>query len=179
MKTIQSVLCILTLSLPTLAVAHSDDTHHRQHGTHVHGEAQASLASIELEVMLTLVVPAGDILGLERAPATTQEAEDITSHLDWLKQARWLDEETARTCQATQRHAFTPLLNSEHSGHADIEVEIHWQCEDTRPRQLDASAFLARYSKIDRIELQWLTQTNHGHSSLNASQPGLRLHSSN
>ena len=174
MKKTHYICCLATaMSCAAQAVwAHSDA--HRQHGAHVHGQAQVTLAALDGEVSLSLSVPAGDILGFERAPQSSAESEQIAAALADFKSANWLQMPAQGQCEVHQATAHTPLTEDDHSGHADIHVDVHWRCESLRGR-VDFAEFFVHYDSIHTIELEWLSASGAGSQTLTAQDSALRL----
>lgn len=141
-------------------------TEHRHHGAHTHGVAEVTLAAIDGEVMVTLQVPAGDILGFERKPADDQEEQHIRQQLSWLESAQWLSLGSTAACQLMESHAHTELLNDDHAGHADIHAELIWQCKNS-PQLTDINVFLfTNYKALVEVQVDWILETRSGRVTL-------------
>lgn len=157
----------------TAAVAHQQ-THH-QHGAHVHGQVKMSIAAVGGELLIEWHTPAGDVFGFEHPLQSPQQTDKIEQELAWLESGGWIDSEALRACELQQVTVHTDLLNDAHTGHADVEVLMHWQCaQNVSLNGLKVSLF-DRYQKLESIHFDWLNETEAGSGVLTTPDQQIRL----
>ncbi len=119
--------------LPGLASAHAE----RQHGPHVHGQAELQLAVEGTTVAVALQAPGMGIVDFERAPATAAETTQLKAATALLQSGRWLLLPAAAGCRLQSGSAsadgFEPHADA-HSGeggghhHAGFQVRLRYNC---------------------------------------------------
>lgn len=126
----------------------------RQHGAHVHGEGQASLAFDGSAWTLSLEMPGFNVVGFEHAPNNDQQQQALSDAMAALEQGAWLSFNSESQCRAEaaraqsmgyastehvshnhdRRHNHDHEHNEDHGhadGHARFEIEVQGVCERT------------------------------------------------
>lgn len=157
---------------PVLAVA-SDTPGHEEHGAHVHGEAQLTLATDGDLLEIMLQSPAGNLLGFEQKPATEAQQSVWQQQQALLKSGRWLQLPAIAQCVLQQQQLDDPWVNT--GQHADISISLSYQCKAAELLNEVTFTLFTQVADLQQIEVQWVSGGQQGAATLSAKQPVLQL----
>ena len=112
--------------------AHDDhDDEHREHGAHVHGAAELTVALIDGQAEIMLETPAFNLVGFEYAPNTDDEKAAVAAATETLETGKWLSLTDAAGCSLASADVDNTMAEGDHDeehhdeeGH-DEEGEEH------------------------------------------------------
>ena len=169
---------MLRLTLPTVGLlgllcftAQAHDHNHDQHHTHnpdahQHGIGRLDLVIENQQLILSLQMPAEDLLGFEHAPRTPEQQEQLTALQATLEQPQKLfalPDAAQCSLQSSELHSslFAEPAQSgddaQATRHADINALYHFNCARIeRLKQIDVSLF-QQFSGSEKLLLQAIT----------------------
>lgn len=154
-----------------------DHSHSHDHGVggHEHGVGQLSMYFDDTDVSLFFHAPAGDLVGYEHYPRDDDEREQLESVLSYLASGSWLEFPQRAECAWVSGNAETNQLDADHSGHADVTVDMSFRCE--RPRNLSQVSvhLFSEYSALERIDAHWIRNTRTDTVELTPENTSFRL----
>ena len=156
--------------------------------SHVHGNAELNIVSMDQQMQVEFVSPAINLLGFEWVPVSDEETallDDVVTH---LLDGEWLIGDALSNCELTTNTIQTPVNavhthdhdadhdHASHEGnveaHSDFHVQYLYDCPAAPPDRLSIVAF-DRYKGIESITVQWIAGQNQGFAKLTPSNPVL------
>jgi hypothetical protein len=158
--------------------------------SHVHGAAELNVAMLGEQLQLEFISPAMNLLGFERAPASTEETTLLQQVTTTLQSGEWLIGNALADCQMTlslfeapeyeadshdhsHEHDADEHDHSEES-HADFHAQYLYDCADSPANSYRITAF-SHFSGLEQITVQWITAARQGLAQLTASNSVLTL----
>ncbi|MFK7862590.1 MAG: DUF2796 domain-containing protein [Pseudohongiellaceae bacterium] len=151
--------------------------------SHVHGIAELNIAMIDQQIQLEFISPAMNLLGFERAPSSAKEKALWEKIISDLQTNRWLLGDAFGDCRKTtlsfEAPDYAETLSHEHhnhegESHGDIRVQYQIDCPNKPAKDLSIAAF-SSFSGLNRINVQWVTESQQGFAVLNPSNIKLTL----
>src|SRR5690554_6648687 len=102
--------------------------------SHLHGQANLQLAFNDNRVDLLFESPAGNLLGFEHEPRTTEQQQTLDSVTSWLK-ATPLINTSESTCTVE-------AANVQHLGHDDGQAHAHTHGEEEHHADIEVTQVL-------------------------------------
>lgn len=164
---------LLFAATPVLAADQSDAPGHEAHGSHVHGEAQLTLATDGDLLEIMLESPAANLLGFEHIPATAAEQQVWQQQQSMLKSGQWLQLPAAAQCVLRQQQLNDPWAKAGH--HADISLSLSYQCKAAELLNEVRFTLFPQAADLQQITVQWVSGGQQGAATLSAKQPVLQL----
>lgn len=164
------LLCLATV--PVLALA-SDTPGHAEHGAHVHGEAQLTLATDGGLLEIMLQSPAANLLGFEQKPATAAQQSVWQQQQALLKSGQWLQLPAIAQCVLQQQQLEDPWAKA--GQHADISISLSYQCNAAELLNEVTFTLFSQVADLQQIDVQWVSGGQQGAATLSAKQPVLQL----
>lgn len=192
----QFFLWLFATAAGLVTAAESADTHsHREHGPHVHGTAQLTLALEGNELAIQLRSPADNVIGFEHPPKNETERYKLQQAVQQLSNASAVfTVRDAAQCQAEPGRVTSGLLSdSSHSDqnvttqtkapdqdhdehdHADFTAAYRWVC--AQPQALGAIdiKIFALFSGFHTIKAEWVSPIGQGAKTLTASDHSVTI----
>ncbi len=143
---------------------------------HIHGQGELLIAQEGTNWHISLVVPAGDILGFEHSPETEEQRQAINKlagKLETNEKVFALNDE----CSLDKVNHNLKTQGEHHHdgehGHHDVEVEYNFTCNSA---SIELSITLFDWiTSIEKIQAQWVVQGGQGQKTLTPNQPTLEL----
>ena len=157
---------------------HEEDGTRREHGAHEHGAAELTIAWSGNALVVDLHSPAYNVVGFEHAPATEAEQERMDSSLEILQEGNLLVLNPEAECTVVEAAVSSELEEEEHAdGEEEVDEEVHseisvsylFECQ--RPEaveSLDAAELFAQFPNFEKIQTQWISDTNQSAKELTA-----------
>ena len=157
--------------------------------SHVHGHAELNVALIGQQLQIEFVSPAMNLLGFERAPGSSEETTLLATATADLRTIEWLLGDALEQCQMSLLAFESPEFEDhshEHGGHEDeeddVDVDSHaefhvqylFDCPARPATEYRVNAF-GRFSGIEEITVQWITEGQQGLAELTSGNPFLIL----
>jgi hypothetical protein len=159
--------CALALPLMAPANVALAQSHH-------HGTAEASLVLSEAGALsLALEIPAGDVLGFERLPATGAEQEAVAGAIAVLSEPLALFSfPAAAGCAVVNAVAE---LEAE-GGHAELAAEYVLQCRDAAALdRIEAGGLFVAFAGVHEVALAALVNGRAVQAEMSGSAPAAGL----
>lgn len=160
----------MTKHLLLAALATTAFSHAAWAQAHHHGLASATLVlTAEGALSLSLEIPAGDILGFERAPQSAAETELVETTIARLSDPAGLFAlDAAADCQVESADVELET----HAGHAELIAHYIYACaKATGLKTIDAEGFLRAYPGVGEVDLSGLIDGKAMHVELHQSSP--------
>lgn len=127
------------------------------------------MLTAEGALSLSLEIPAGDILGFERAPQSADETELVeTTIATFSHPAGLFALDAAADCQVES--ADVELKTD--AGHAELIAEYVYACANAAGlKTIDAEGFLRAYPGVEEVDLSALIDGKAVHVEMNQSSP--------
>lgn len=164
---------LLFAATPIMAAEHSDAAGHEEHGAHVHGEAQLTLATDGGLLEIMLESPAANLLGFEQKPATAARQSVWQQQQTLLKSGQWLQLPAIAQCVLQQQQLNDPWANA--GQHADISISLSYQCKAAELLNEVKVTLFTTAADLQQIDVQWVSGGQQGAATLSAKQPVLQL----
>lgn len=162
--------------------------------SHVHGHAELNVVLAGQQIQIEFVSPAMNLLGFERAPNSPEETDLLVMVTIDLQTSEWLFGDALDDCQLAtlnyeapvfEEHAHEHEHEHEHEhdeeeqvagadSHAEFHVQYRYDCPVSPATEYRVSAF-ERFSGIEEITVQWITERRQGLAELTAGNPLLTL----
>lgn len=197
----------VTAAIPFNATAHDDHEHehheehehhdehehheedhgdgYRDHGAHVHGIAQLTLALEGDRIGIHIASPAANILGFEHRARTDAQQQQVIALQASLNEPASLFTFIGTQCSATETDvdvsSVTRMSDSEadkpssSESHSDIEAHYQFQCKQGSQLQTVNALLLQQFTGIERVEVQWVTDTSQGAQVLTRQASVIKL----
>ncbi|WP_028238725.1 DUF2796 domain-containing protein [Stutzerimonas azotifigens] len=168
---------------------HEHEHEHGALGAHEHGAAELDVALENNELTLALDSPAVNFLGFEHAPGTPEEqgkAADVRMMLE--RPLEWLGLAEAAGCEVIEQSIQGQAIGlghpgygersaqpaAEQDGHSDLEASYRLKCQAPDALDgLDLRALFAKYSGLERLQVQFVGPDGQAGAELTPSQPRL------
>ena len=171
---------VTTLLLSTAAGA--------QHGAHVHGEAQLTIAVGDNELHVEFESPAANLVGFEHAPQNPEQQRALDVAAQQLASADHLLRIHGAQCRLQQVQVAAPYSHTgshvdhtshasreEHSEHSSFRASYLFRCDTLAQLRTVDIALFASFPDIHEIKAQWLTPGQQGAAKLTAQHNELRF----
>jgi hypothetical protein len=182
----------------TPGLAQSDEAGFLDIAAHTHGTATLTVIISGEQVALGFESPAFNLLGFENAPATPEQEAALARAEALLASVENLVSITGARCEVQdvqisrpgqEAHAHGEAEHDDHD-HADTAQESHdhadgrhWEfrvnatlhCIDLPARPALTATVFEHFSGIQTLELLWVTDTQQGAATLNATTPSATL----
>ncbi len=192
----QFLLWLFATASSLVTAAQTADTHpHREHGPHVHGTAQLTLALEGKELAIQLRSPADNVIGFEHPPTNETEQRRLQQAIQQLSNASaiftlrdaalcraepgrvtsGLLSNTSHSEQSVTAQTQAPVQNHDEHEHADFTVAYRWVC--AQPQALGAIdvKLFALFSGFHAINAEWVSPTGQGAKTLTASDHSVTI----
>ncbi|GJM13098.1 MAG: hypothetical protein DHS20C12_15010 [Pseudohongiella sp.] len=164
-------------------------------GSHVHGSAELNVVMVGQRLQLEFISPAMNLLGIERAPRSEAEVALLERVNADLQSSEWLIGDALVNCQMSLEAFDSPQFTAahehdeehEHDGehehhdhaheseaHGDFRVQYLFDCPASPAKEIHITAF-TRFSAIQEINVQWVTETQQGLARLSSNDTRLTL----
>ncbi|MCG8428453.1 MAG: DUF2796 domain-containing protein [Chromatiales bacterium] len=181
----------------TLAASHEE---HRQHASHVHGEAHLDLIQDGPNLHIEITSPAANIMGFEHPPANEDDHRTLKQALHRLEDGKqmfrfseaancnldeakvtspWAEHEEEHDGEHKEEHheehAHKHDEQSEHKEkkHADITAAYHFVCTNTEALQQMTVMIFKEFPATHELHVQFVTSKGQGGIELTSAQPTL------
>ncbi|MBU2872965.1 ZrgA family zinc uptake protein [Marinobacter salexigens] len=153
--------------------------------SHLHGQANLQLAFNDNRVDLLFESPAGNLLGFEHEPRTTEQQQTLDRVTSWLKATPLINtSESTCTVEAAnvQRlghddghaHAHTHT-HGEEEHHADIEVTQVLVCSGLKQAASLVTPISTRFSGVEHLNIEWVGPDGQGATRLESGDQLFKL----
>lgn len=165
----------------------ADDTEHREHGAHLHGEASLDLALESNQLLAELRAPAMNIVGFEHAPRNDEQHRAVEQAAAWLKNGdQWLALPAAAACRLETSRVASSLLDTgdadshDHESHDDevhseFDVHLAFYCANPGELRRVEIRLFEQFPGMERIQLQAITETRQIGGALTAGDAVINL----
>ena len=184
-KATKAALPVLALCTALNSAGHGHNHHdhgldqhhgHGHHHAHVHGLASVTLAQDDKQIWVSMRVPGYDMLGFERQPRNDDEVALIKTTMEKLRQPQsLLALEAEANCEFKSADVDVPLLNKDHQGHADFEVNQQFECKNPEALSKITITLFERYSSIQQVNMQWTLEGKQGSAKVKAADATVKL----
>jgi hypothetical protein len=167
----------------------------------VHGHAELNVVLAGQQIQIEFVSPAMNLLGFERAPASTEETDLLASVTAQLQTGEWLLGDALENCDMSLQLFEAPVFadhsrehheheheedghdehehnEAEHEvgaeAHAEFHVQYLYDCPAPPAREYRVTAF-GRFSGLEEVTVQWIAERRQGLAELTAGNPLLTL----
>lgn len=146
--------------------------------SHQHGHAELQLAINGNEVDLLLISPAGNLLGFEHHPRTSEQQQLADTTIDWLSETPLIDTREA-SCTVYGGTAKFEAAGGTHHGHdhhgddaqhADIEVSQILICPGLDQSIRVTTPLTERFSGLEQLHIVWAGPDGQGAVRLGKAQ---------
>jgi len=154
--------------------------------------------------VIELNSPAMNLLGFEHRANTARDKKTLQQAVEVLRNpSLWLQTNRAASCQLEKSDLDSTLLGEEHHDdghsdahedesegrheddhdehegretHADFELVLHYHCDSPgRLQSLDLSGLFRRFTGIEEIDVQWITESHQSATELNPNNTIISL----
>ncbi len=146
---------------------------YRELGTHAHGVAELLIALSGNDIAIELRSPAFNILGFEYAPKTDAEFARLDGSITLLEAASFLEFNADADCQLASAE-ITQTTQDTTLSHSDFDAIYRLDCaQPDRIALLDVSRLFETFTNIERIDVQWVSDTQQSAAQLSPERPVL------
>lgn len=187
-----SASILFAFSSFAMAEKHDHDHEHkheheekRQHGKHVHGEAELTAALEGDMLKMRIMFPMANVKDVDADKRdallvntfTMADADCHSKRYERLITAIKHDEKKEEG-KETEEHAHDHEAEEkdEHAGHKDITVSYDFHCHKLPEKLTVTTKLFEQFSAMEKINVQWLTEKGQGMQVLTKDEPTLKLH---
>lgn len=150
---------------------------------HVHGKAELNIVLVDRQLQLDFISPAMNLLGFEHAPISAREKAMWEKASTDLQTNDWLVGDAFAGCQAATVAFESPRYGDAHEhvdknqmteSHANFHIQYLLNCPMKPAAKFSITAF-DRFTGVEEITVQWITETNQGLTRLTPTENTLIL----
>jgi hypothetical protein len=143
-------------------------------GPHTHGVGKLDIGQRGHIVKASFVLPMESLVGFEHIPKTPAQKTAVEQlQVNLSKENALMQFSPAVQCKQTALQYNSSSVHGQ--GHADVIVEIQFQCQNTSSLgRIDFEVF-KQYPKLKQIDVQWINQKEQRKFVLKTKQPFLNL----
>jgi len=173
-----TVACIACLCLSGLATARET------HGAHVHGVANLTMAFAGGALEMQFESPAMSILGFEHSPKNQSQLDKVNASKELLESPNKVFAIDGAKCELEQAsvevkgpagEALEHDDGHDHAGHKERHSELSaiytYYCDGDQALNSVKVLLFEHFSALDRINVNWVTDTQQGQLVLQSSSP--------
>ncbi len=168
-----AIICTACLSLNGLATARET------HGAHVHGVANLTMAFAGGALEIQFEAPAMSILGFEHSPKNQSQLDKVKASKELLESPAKVFAIDGKKCELEQVSveihgpAGEALEHDEHDheGHSELSATYTYYCDGNESLNSVKVLLFAHFSALDKINVNWVTDTQQGQLVLQSSSP--------
>jgi hypothetical protein len=139
-------------------------------GPHTHGVGKLEIGQQGSIVKATFVLPMESLVGFEHAPKTAaQKAAVEQLQVNLSKENALIQFSPSAQCKQTALQ----YTASSGQGHADVILEVQFQCQNTHSLGKIEFDIFKQYPKLKQLDVQWVNQKEQRKFVLKAKQPYL------
>ncbi len=172
-----AIICTACLSLSGLATARET------HGAHVHGVANLTMAFAGGALEIQFESPAMSILGFEHSPKNQSQIDKVKASKELLESPAKVFAIDGKKCELEQVSAEIhgpageALEHDEHDHeghkerHSELSATYTYYCDGNESLNSVKVLLFAHFSALDKINVNWVTDTQQGQLVLQSSSP--------
>lgn len=165
----------------------ADNSAHRQHEAHVHGEAKLNISIDKKILVFELSTPALNVLGFEHEPRTHQEKERVNKVNKILSAYENVISIPNLNCEQTQVEIISPYADEaiqannghkhEHheEGHSEYYLSHSLTCKDMNRLEYVEVTLFDNFEGFENIKAIWINQTGAGSSEITKDKKIIKI----
>lgn len=142
------------------------------HAQHSHGMANLDVALEGRSLTLEFRVPAEDVLGFERKPASDKDRAALDAAASYFKAGRGFVPSAAANCRPLES---TVEVEERGKAHFELVARLAYDCKEPGSLAEIEAAVFARHKAVKRIDVRSVTDKGQASARLTPARPKLAL----